>query len=79
MRHPEMVTKVPRSDDRWHSRLASAVGTILERRRERWEAEMWDWAGHMGGWWWVMVPLMIALWALVIWGLATLIRAGTNR
>lgn len=35
---------------------------------------MWDWTGHMGGWWWVMAPLMVAFWALLIWGVVTLAR-----
>jgi putative membrane protein len=36
---------------------------------------MWDWPGHMGGWWWLMAPLMIAFWALVIWGVVALVRS----
>jgi putative membrane protein len=29
---------------------------------------MWDWADHMGGWWWGLgLPLMIGFWAAVIW------------
>jgi len=36
---------------------------------------MWDWTGHMGGWWWVMAPLMVALWALLIWGVVALVRS----
>ena len=36
---------------------------------------MWDWTGHMGGWWWLMAPLMVAFWAAVIWGAAALLRS----
>ena len=36
---------------------------------------MWDWTGHMGGWWWVMAPLMVMFWALVIWGVVALVRS----
>jgi len=39
---------------------------------------MWDWTGHMGGWWWVMAPLMVAFWALLIWGVVTLVRRDRN-
>ncbi len=35
---------------------------------------MWDWTGHMGGWWWLMAPLMAAFWAVVIWGVVALVR-----
>ncbi|MEX1172061.1 MAG: SHOCT domain-containing protein [Chloroflexota bacterium] len=35
---------------------------------------MWDWTGHMDGWWWLAVPLMIAFWSLVVWGVVTLVR-----
>lgn len=35
---------------------------------------MWNWTGHMGGWWWLMAPLMIAFWALVIWAVVGLVR-----
>ena len=35
---------------------------------------MWDWTGHMDGWWWLMAPLMVAFWALVIWGVVVLMR-----
>jgi putative membrane protein len=37
---------------------------------------MWEWTGHMGGWWWLMAPLMVTFWALVIWGIVTLMRSG---
>jgi putative membrane protein len=33
---------------------------------------MWD--GHMDGWWWLMIPTMLAFWALVIWGCVVLLR-----
>jgi putative membrane protein len=36
---------------------------------------MWDWTGHMGDWWWLMTPMMVAFWALVIWGVTTLVRS----
>jgi putative membrane protein len=36
---------------------------------------MWDW-GHMDGWWWLAVPMMIAFWTLVIWAAVTLVRGG---
>jgi len=39
---------------------------------------MWDWTGHMGGWWWVMAPLMVAFWVLLIWGVVTLVRRDRN-
>jgi len=32
----------------------------------------------MSGWWWLMAPVMIAFWALVIWGVVTLVR-GSER
>ena len=32
---------------------------------------MWDWTGHMGGWWWLAAPLMIAF---IIWAVITLVR-----
>ena len=35
---------------------------------------MWDWTGHMGGWWWLMAPLMVVFWAVVIWGVVALVR-----
>lgn len=35
---------------------------------------MWDWTGHMGSWWLLMAPLMVAFWALVIWGVIALVR-----
>ena len=35
---------------------------------------MWDWTGHMGGWWWLAVPMMIAFWTFVVWGVVTLVR-----
>ena len=35
---------------------------------------MWDWTGHMDGWWWLAVPLMLVFWALVVWGVVTLVR-----
>jgi len=38
---------------------------------------MWDWTGHMGGWWW-MAPLMVAFWALVIWGVLGFVRSGRS-
>lgn len=38
---------------------------------------MWDWSGHMDGWWWLAVPMMIAFWTLVVWGVITLVR-GSN-
>ncbi len=34
-----------------------------------------DWSGHMGGWWWLMAPVMLVFWALVIWGFVALLRA----
>ena len=39
---------------------------------------MWDWTGDMGGWWWVMAPLMVAFWALVIWGVVVLVRGNRS-
>ena len=36
---------------------------------------MWNWTGHMGDWWWVMVPLMVAFWGLMIWGVVALVRS----
>lgn len=33
-----------------------------------------DWSGNMNGWWWWMAPLMLAFWALVIWGVVILLR-----
>jgi putative membrane protein len=39
---------------------------------------MWDWPGHMGGWWWLAVPMMIAFWTLVVWAVVTLVR-GSDR
>lgn len=35
---------------------------------------MWDWTGHMGSWWWVMAPVMVAFWALLVWGVVALVR-----
>ncbi len=35
---------------------------------------MWDWTGNMGGWWWLMAPLMVAFWVLVIWGAVAFAR-----
>lgn len=35
---------------------------------------MWDWSGHMGGWWWLAVPMMVAFWTLIVWGLIVLMR-----
>ena len=35
---------------------------------------MGDWSGHMGGWWWLAVPMMIAFWTLVVWAVVTLVR-----
>lgn len=32
------------------------------------------WTGHMGGWWWLAVPMMIAFWTLVIWAVVMLVR-----
>ena len=37
---------------------------------------MWDWSGHMGAWWWLMAPLMVAFWALVIWAVVAVVRSG---
>jgi putative membrane protein len=28
----------------------------------------------MDGWWWVMAPLMVVFWGLVIWGVVVLFR-----
>ena len=36
---------------------------------------MWDWPGHISGWWWAMVPVMLAFWALVSWGIVLVVRA----
>ena len=35
---------------------------------------MWDWSGHMGSWWWLMAPAMVAFWAVVIWVVVKLAR-----
>ena len=35
---------------------------------------MWDWSGHMAGWWWLAAPMMIAFWTLVVWAVVTLVR-----
>ena len=40
---------------------------------------MWDWTGHMGSWWWLAVPMMIAFWALVVWAVVTLVRSNGTR
>jgi hypothetical protein len=35
---------------------------------------MWDGTEHMDDWWWLMALLMVACWALVIWGVTMLVR-----
>ena len=32
---------------------------------------MWNWTDHMGGWWWLAVPMMMAFWGVVIWAVVT--------
>jgi len=39
---------------------------------------MWDWTGHMGAWWWLAVPMMIAFWTLIVWAVVTLVRGGSG-
>ena len=40
---------------------------------------MWSWSDHMGGWWWVTVPMMLAFWALVAWVVIVLVRSSNDR
>lgn len=40
---------------------------------------MWDWSGHMGGWWWMAVPMMIVFWTLAVWAVVTLVRGSRRR
>lgn len=40
---------------------------------------MWDWLGRMGGWWWLAVPMMIAFWTLIVWGVVVLLRRSGPR
>ena len=40
---------------------------------------MWDWPDHMNGWWWLAVPMMMGFWALVVWGVVTLVRGSRSR
>ncbi len=39
---------------------------------------MGNWSGHMGGWWWLAVPMMIVFWTFIVWAVIVLLRANDS-